>query len=318
MKKPNMNSESKKIEFTVDEQGSFTRLDKLLCLRIPEFTRNKIVTMIDSGNVTVNGYHVSKSYKIKQGDNIIVSIPKPKPFEAVGEDISLDIVYEDSDIIVVNKPKGMVVHPAHGNEDGTLVNALLYHCNGSLSGINGVMRPGIVHRIDKDTSGLLVIAKNDTAHNGLAAQFSSHSIVREYRAIVYGNIKNDIGKIDKPIARHKTDRKRMACRPDLATAKHAVTHYKVLKRYNGFTYISCKLETGRTHQIRVDMADMGHFIIGDSVYGRKIDKINIDFEGQCLHAKTLGFIHPNTGKKMLFDSRLPDYFLKLLDKISKL
>ncbi len=313
-----MEIKSEKTEFIVDEQGSFTRLDKLLCLRMPEFTRSKIVSLIDGNNVRVNGIVESKSYKTKTGDRIEISIPPLKEFETTGQDIPLDIEYEDADIIVVNKPKGMVVHPAHGNEDGTLVNALLFHCDGTLSGINGVMRPGIVHRIDKDTSGLLVAAKNDAAHNGLAEQFSAHTIIREYRAIVNGNIKNDSGTVDKPIARHKTDRKRMACRPDLPSAKRAITHYTVLQRFNGFTYVSCMLETGRTHQIRVHMSEMGHFIIGDTVYGKKSDKINIDFEGQCLHAKTLGFKHPITGKDMYFDSKLPDYFQQVLDKISKL
>lgn len=306
---------SKKIEFTVDEQGSFTRLDKLLCLRIPEFTRNKLVNLIEDGSVLVNGNKASKNYRVKSGDSITVVIPPVREFEAAAENIPLDILYEDTDIIIVNKPKGMVVHPAHGNETGTLVNALLYHCRGSLSGINGIMRPGIVHRIDKDTSGILVAAKNDEAHNGLAVQFSDHTVIREYRAVVNGVIKEDGGTVDKPIGRHRTDRKRMSCRGLTVNPKHAVTHFKVLERLNGFTYISCRLETGRTHQIRVHMSDIGHFIIGDSVYGGKINKIKLDFEGQCLHAKTLGFVHPVTGEKMMFDSGMPDYFTDVLNKI---
>lgn len=305
----------KTIEFTVDEQGSLTRLDKLLCLRMPDFTRNKIVNLIETENVFVNGSPAAKNYKTKAGDCIAVNIPEVRPFEAIPENIDIDIVYEDRDIIVVNKPKGMVVHPAHGNESGTLVNALLYHCGDSLSGINGIMRPGIVHRIDKDTSGLLVAAKNDIAHNGLAAQFKEHTITREYRAVVYGAMKNDSGTVDKPIGRHRTDRKRMSCAANIINPKRAVTHYEVIERYNGFTYISCRLETGRTHQIRVHMSDMGHFIIGDMVYGRKTDKINVGFEGQCLHAVTLGFIHPVSGEKMLFESELPDYFSDILKKI---
>ena len=304
-----------KIEFIVDQQGSFTRLDKLLCLRMPEFTRSKLVNIIETGNVLVNGVAVSKNYKVKSGDNVIMIIPESREYDILPENIPIDIVYEDTDIIIVNKPKGMVVHPAHGNETGTLVNALLYHCHDTLSGINGVMRPGIVHRIDKDTSGLLVVAKNDTAHNGLAIQFKEHTIEREYRAIVYGAVKNDCGVIDKPIGRHRVDRKRMSCRGVTVNPKRAVTHYEVIERFNGFTYIKCHLETGRTHQIRVHMSDMGHFIIGDTVYGRKIDKINIDFDGQCLHAKSIGFCHPVTGEKMMFDSQLPEYFSAVLDKI---
>ncbi len=309
------NSSLSKIEFTVDEQGSFTRLDKLLCLRMPEFTRNKLVTMIESGSVLVNGKNAVKNYKAKPGDEISVEIVKAREFEAIAENIPLDIVFEDDDIIVVNKPKGMVIHPAHGNETGTLVNALLYHCKASLSGINGVIRPGIVHRIDKDTSGLVVAAKNDASHNALAIQFKEHTITREYRAIVYGILKEKSGTVRKPVGRHRTERKKMTCKTNAVNPKHAVTHFEVLERLNGFTYIKCRLETGRTHQIRVHMSDMGHFIIGDSVYGRKVPKINIDFEGQCLHAKNLGLIHPSTGQYMLFDSELPDYFKDTLDKI---
>lgn len=309
------NSNLSKIEFIVDEQGSFTRLDKLLCLRMPQFTRNKLVTMIESGSVTVNGKNVLKNYKTRLGDKICVEIVKAREFEAHAENIPLDVAYEDGDIIVINKPKGMVVHPAHGNESGTLVNALLYHCKNSLSGINGIIRPGIVHRIDKDTSGLIVAAKNDFTHNSLALQFKEHTITREYRAIVYGVLKEDKGEVCKPVGRHRTERKKMSCNTNAVNPKRAVTHFEVIERYNGFTYIKCRLETGRTHQIRVHMSDMGHFIIGDSVYGRKVPKINIDFDGQCLHAKNLGFVHPSTGQYMLFDSELPDYFETTLNKI---
>ena len=303
------------IEFTV-KQSSLTRLDKLLSLHFPDYTRSKISNLIEDGLILVNGKNVSKNYKPQTGDAVKIFVPEPEEYKAVAQNIPIDIVYEDDDIVVVNKPKGMVVHPAHGNYDGTLVNALLYHCKGTLSGINGVMRPGIVHRIDKDTSGLLVVAKNDNAHNSLAKQFKDHSIEREYRTVVFGNLKNDSGVIDKPIGRHAVDRKKMSC--TLSNSKRAVTHYEVIERYNGFAYVKCNLETGRTHQIRVHMADMGHFVVGDTVYGREISKINIPFEGQCLHAKTLGFMHPSTGKFVKFDSELPDYFTQLLNKIKYL
>lgn len=302
-----------KIEFTVDAQSSLVRLDKLLCLRLSEFTRSKIVSLIEDGAVTVNGAAASKNYKAKTGDLVEVLIPELREYEAEPEDIPIDIIYEDDDLIVVNKPKGMVVHPAHGNLNGTLVNALMYHCKGSLSGINGIMRPGIVHRIDKDTSGLLVVAKNDNAHNFLAEQFKDHSCEREYQTIVFGCVKSDNGTVDKPIGRHKTERKMMSC--NAVHSKHAVTHYSVIDRYNGFTHLKCKLETGRTHQIRVHMASLGHFVIGDAVYGHAVQKIKLDFEGQCLHAKTLGFVHPSTKQFISFDSDLPEYFLNTLSKL---
>ncbi len=303
----------KKIEIIVDEQSSLVRLDKLLCLCVPDFTRSKLVDLISDNCVLVNGCPASKNYKVKVGEKIEVFVPEVKEYEAVAEDIPIEIVYEDSDLVVANKPKGMVVHPAHGNLTGTLVNALLFHCGSSLSGINGVMRPGIVHRIDKDTSGLLVVAKNDASHNFLAQQFKDHSCEREYQAIVYGNLKQDNGTIDKPIGRHKTERKLMSC--NSLHSKRAVTHYETIDKYNGFTHVKCVLETGRTHQIRVHMSSEGHFIIGDMVYGRAIDKIKLDFEGQCLHAKTLGFVHPSTHEFMSFDSELPDYFLRTLKKL---
>ncbi len=303
-----------KIEFTADAQGSFTRLDKLLCLRLPDFTRSRIVSLIEGGSVTVNGSTVKKNYCPQNGDSIVVRLPEPVEYDAAPEDIPLDIVFEDSDVVVVNKPKGMVVHPAHGNLSGTLVNALMYHCKGSLSGINGVMRPGIVHRIDKDTSGLIVAAKNDAAHISLAAQFKEHSVLREYRAVVYGGFREPVGVIDRPIGRNSVLRKKMTSR-GAANAKNAVTHYEVIEQFSGFSYIKCVLETGRTHQIRVHMSDIGHPLLGDTVYGPSKQKT--DFEGQCLHAKTLGFIHPSTGKLMLFDSELPDYFEKALEKLRR-
>ena len=301
------------IEISV-KQNDLTRLDRFVADNLQGLTRTKICNLISDGYITVNGVVCDKKYKTKVGDIISITVPEPQEYEAIAENIPLNIVYEDEFLIVVNKPKGMVVHPAHGNLHGTLVNALLYHCKGSLSGINGVMRPGIVHRIDKDTSGLLVVAKNDVAHNSLAEQFKDHSITREYRSIVFGNLKNDEGTIDKSIGRHPTDRKKMCCIEK--NAKNAVTHFSVLERFNGFTYIKCKLETGRTHQIRVHFSDCGHFVIGDLVYGRKFNKINLDFEGHCLHAKTLGFIHPATNECMLFDSELPEYFSKTLQKLS--
>ncbi len=301
------------MNFTV-KQNDLTRVDKLISQCLQDFTRSKICSFIDSGYVLVNGEKTEKKYKVKLDDVIDIYVPYPQEYEVKAENIDLDIIFEDDDIIVVNKPKGMVVHPAHGNMNGTLVNALLCHCKDSLSGINGIMRPGIVHRIDKDTSGLLVVAKNDVAHNALALQFHDHSIEREYRTVVFGSVKEERGTVDKPIGRHPTDRKKMSCNAN--SSKRAVTHYEVIERYNGFTYLKCNLETGRTHQIRVHMSNIGHFVIGDMVYGRKIDKINVDFEGQCLHAKTLGFIHPTKGEFCRFDSELPEYFDNILSKIN--
>ncbi len=297
----------------VDEQSNLVRIDKLLCLHLENLTRSRIVSLIEEGAVTVNGLTVQKNYKVKPGDIICVEIPMPTEYIAQPENIPIDIVYEDNDLVVVNKQKGMVVHPAHGNFEGTLVNALLYHCKGSLSGINGVMRPGIVHRIDKDTSGLLVVAKNDNAHNFLAEQFKEHTCDREYQTIVWGRMNEQSGTINKPIGRHKTQRKLMSCNSD--RTKEAVTHYEVIEQFDGFSHLKCRLETGRTHQIRVHMSTIGHFVLGDYVYGRPIDKIKLDFEGQCLHAKTLGFVHPTTKEFMRFDSELPQYFLNTLKKL---
>lgn len=272
------------------------------------YTRNHISKLIERQLVTVNGKIAGKSDRVKNGDSISFYIPEPQSVEAKPEDIPIDIVYEDDYLLVVNKPKGMVVHPAAGNESGTLVNALLYHCKGRLSGINGVVRPGIVHRIDKNTSGLLLVAKNDEAHNFLAQQIKDHSVTREYEAVVYGNIKEERGTVNAPIGRHPTRRKEMAVRQE--NSKEAVTHYEVISRGNGFTHIRCVLETGRTHQIRVHMAYIGHPVAGDEVYGPK--KVITQLHGQCLHAKKIGFIHPATKQYMEFESSLPEYFIKFL------
>lgn len=275
-----------------------------------DISRSRAVKLIESGDITLNGNIVNKKASVKIGDKIEITLPDAVPLEAKAEEIPLDILYEDNDLLVVNKPKGMVVHPAAGNYEGTLVNALLSHCGDSLSGIGGVMRPGILHRIDKNTSGLLMVAKNDNSHQHLAAQIKEHSFVREYEAVVYGNIKNDEGTINAPIGRHPVHRKKMAVTDK--NSKEAVTHYKVIKRYNGFTHIRCILETGRTHQIRVHMSYLGHAIAGDDVYGPK--KVIKELDGQCLHAKKLGFIHPD-GRYLEFESDLPDYFEKFLSKL---
>ena len=273
-----------------------------------EVSRSHAVKLIEDDNVTVNGNSINKNYKLKAGDLVMVTIPEVAPLEIKAENIPLNIVYEDKHLLVVNKPKGMVVHPAAGNWEGTLVNALMYHCADSLSGINGVMRPGIVHRIDKDTSGLLMVAKNDTAHNFLAQQIKDHSFYREYETIVYGEIKTDKGRIDAPIGRHPVNRKQMTVTDK--NSKQAVTHFEVLQRLNGFTHIKCRLETGRTHQIRVHMSYIGHSVAGDEVYGpRKVIKA---LNGQCLHAKKIGFIHPETKEYMEFDSDLPEYFTEFM------
>ena len=300
--------------FVIDNLNVGERIDKFLSNSIENTTRSAVVNLIECNNVLVNGAETTKNYKLKQGDSITVNIPEPVEYEAEAENIPLDIVYEDEDLLVVNKPKGMVVHPAVGNYEGTLVNALLYHCGDSLSGINGVMRPGIVHRIDKNTSGLLIVAKNDFAHKHLSEQIKEHSFTREYEAIVYGNLKNDKGTVDAPIGRHHVDRKRMTVTEK--NSKNAVTHYEVIKRYKGYTHIKCILETGRTHQIRVHMAYLGHPVSGDDVYGVKSEKVN--FTGQCLHARKIGFIHPRTEKYMEFTSDLPDYFTEYLTKLENI
>ena len=297
--------------FTVDESGAGERLDKLVSTLLPELTRSAVQKITDDGGVAVNGTAQNKKYKCKDGDVIEITVPDAKPLEATAQDIPLDIVYEDGDLLVVNKPKGMVVHPASGNPDGTLVNALLYHCGDSLSGINGVIRPGIVHRIDKDTSGLLIVAKNDMAHVSLAEQIKEHSFSRAYEAVVYGNIKDDSLTVNQPIGRSPKDRKKMAV--TLKNSKNAVTHIDVLERFGSFTHVRCTLETGRTHQIRVHCAHIGHPVAGDAVYGPK--KVIDELGGQCLHAKHIGFKHPRTGEWLEFESELPEYFTHFLNKL---
>lgn len=296
-------------EFEVTES---TRIDSLVAQNC-DITRSSAAKLIEEGNVTVSGKVASKSLKPKCGELVRVTLPPPKLSDAVPQDIPLDIVYEDADLLVVNKPRGMVVHPAPGNPDKTLVNALLFHCKGTLSGINGVIRPGIVHRIDKDTSGLLIVAKNDEAHVHLAAQIKEHSFTRIYNAIVTGNIKEDLGTVDLPIGRHPKDRKKMTVTEK--NSKNAVTHFNVLERYSGYTLLELKLETGRTHQIRVHMSHMGHSVLGDPLYAPNGGKNRFGVCGQILHAKVIGFIHPKTGKYLEFSSELPDYFKNILSKI---
>jgi 23S rRNA pseudouridine1911/1915/1917 synthase len=292
-----------------DDEGS--RLDAYIGAEAGEITRSYAQRLIDDGRVTVNGDRVRKKYKVKKGDTVEIDVPEPAPIDAVPQDIPLDIVYEDDDVIVVNKPRGMVVHPGPGNSDGTLVNAVLFHCGGSLSSINGAIRPGIVHRIDKDTSGLLMIAKNDMAHESLAEQLREHSVTREYRALVFDNIKEDELTIDAPIGRDYGNRMKRAVNG--SGARRAVTHIKVLERFGRYTLVSAVLETGRTHQIRVHMAYVRHPLVGDTMYGPKKQPFGLD--GQLLHAKVLGFVHPRTGEYMEFDSELPEYFTEVLDKI---
>jgi 23S rRNA pseudouridine1911/1915/1917 synthase len=298
-------------EFIVEEDMKGTRLDVVLSLVIEEASRSHLQKLIDIGRVEVNGQPVTlKKYKVKTGDAVKVTVPEPVHLNVAPEDIPLDVIYEDADVLVVNKPKGMVVHPAAGNYTGTVVNAILYHCK-SLSSINGVIRPGIVHRIDKDTSGLLMIAKNDTAHRSLAEQLSAHSITRAYRAVVYHNFQEDTGTVNAPIGRDPKNRLKMAVTQ--MNSKEAVTHYKVLQRFGNFTYIECRLETGRTHQIRVHMAYINHPLLGDAVYGPKKKVMGV--ETQMLHAKVLGFRHPRTGEYMEFDSPLPEEFTAILKKL---
>lgn len=296
----------------VNEDTQGERIDKLLSAFSAELTRSAAQKLLSDGCVTIDGKPVSKNYKAKYGDRISVVIPKAKELDVLPEDIPLDIRYEDDDLLVVNKPKGMVVHPAAGNFDGTLVNALLYHCKGSLSGINGVIRPGIVHRIDKDTSGLLIVAKNDFAHLSLAEQIKAHSFSREYQTVVYGHMNADHGTVDAPIGRHPTDRKKMAVTQK--NSKNAITHYEVIAAYRDFSHLRVRLETGRTHQIRVHMAYLGHPVAGDPVYGPK--KVITSLGGQCLHAGLIGFKHPRSRQYIEVTSELPDYFTSFLRSIS--
>ena len=295
-----------------DQAGK--RIDSWLSEQIDGLTRSAAQNLLSEKAVSCDGQPLKKNYKLTGGEAVTVQLPELREVDITPENIPLDIVYEDTDIIVVNKPRGMVVHPAAGNWRGTLVKALMYHCGDSLSGINGEHRPGIVHRIDKDTSGLLVVAKNDTAHQSLAAQIAAHTAHRGYEAIVIGSPRLDEGTIDKPIARHKTDRKKMAI---VEGGREAVTHYTVLKRYRGYTHMAFRLETGRTHQIRVHMASIGHPIIGDPVYGLKKDRFS-DIGGQCLHAARLTLCHPKTGDIMNFFAPLPSYFTDILNKLEKM
>ena len=293
-----------------DEEG---RIDAFIASKL-SLSRSFAAELIDEGKVLLNGSVVKKRALVKSGDEVLVEIPELKEPEAVPQDIPIEVVYEDDDLLVVNKPKGMVVHPAPGNSDGTLVNALLYHCKGSLSGINGVSRPGIVHRIDKDTSGLLIVAKNDTAHIHLAEQIKEHSFTREYLAICYGNVKQENGLVSAPIGRDRKNRQRMAV--VYKNSKSAVTHYEVVERFEGFTMMRFRLHTGRTHQIRVHMSSIGHPIAGDPIYGPK--KVMTELEGQCLHAGKIGFIHPKSGNYLEFEAELPQYFNKFKAKLKAL
>ena len=300
---------------TVTTETAGERLDALLPLLLPELSRAAAQRLIGQGAVTVDGVPVKKNHRAAPGARVTVTLPEPEAAVPEAEDISLDVVYEDADLIVVNKPRGMVVHPAAGHEDGTLVNALLWHCGDSLSGVGGEKRPGIVHRIDKDTSGLILAAKSDFAHRALSAQLKEHSMFRVYEAVVYGGMRADSGTVDAPIGRHPTDRKRMAVTQK--NSRPAVTHYEVLARYRGYTHLRCRLETGRTHQIRVHMAHIGHPVAGDPVYaGRRAEK-DAFLGGQCLHARELEFTHPRTGERVHLECPLPDYFTAFLDKLSK-
>lgn len=295
------------------EVSESVRIDKYLSEKLEGFTRSHIKKLIDENCVTVGKKSVKANFKVKDGDNIRVEIPDAEPISAEAEDIPLDIVYEDDCMLVVNKPQGMVVHPAAGNYSGTLVNALLAYCPDTLSGINGEKRPGILHRIDKDTSGLLLVAKNDAAHLSLSKQIKVHSLKREYRALVTGRIKSDEGTINAPIGRHPTDRKKMTVTDK--NSKAAVTHFKVLERFSHYTYIACRLETGRTHQIRVHMSKNGHPVVGDKTYGVKD---NFGLSGQLLHAATVGFIHPESGEYMEFTRDVPQYFSAVLEKLRRM
>ena len=299
------------ISLTAAGEDAGARLDAFLAQRLPALTRSAAVRLIEAGAVLVDGRTAAKSCRLAGGEAVSVALPDPEPIEALPQDIPLDVVYEDGDVIVVNKPAGLVVHPAPGHPDGTLVNALLHHCGGSLSGVGGALRPGIVHRIDRDTSGLIIAAKNDAAHQALSAQLQNHTLARTYEAVVTGNLREDRGTVDAPIGRHHTDRKRMAVTD--RGGKRAVTHWEVIERFPGLTYVRCRLETGRTHQIRVHMAHMGHPVYGDTVYGAK--KPVPGLTGQCLHAAGLRFVHPRTGETVEATCPLNEEFQVLLRKL---
>lgn len=309
-----MSEKEEKYQFHIEEEQKGTRLDLVLSLSLPDTSRSFIQKLFEKGNILINGKTcTSKKYKAVAGDLVEITIPEPVDLKIEAEDIPIDIVYEDDDVLVVNKPRGMVVHPAVGNYTGTLVNAIMFHCGERLSSINGVVRPGIVHRIDKDTSGLLMIAKNDRAHESLSAQLAAHTITRRYQALVYHNIKEEEGTVDAALGRDPDNRLKRAVTD--RNAKAAITHYRVLERFGKYTLIEARLETGRTHQIRVHMAYIKHPLVGDLLYGPKKQAISAD--GQMLHAKTLGFVHPKTGEYMEFDSPLPEYFEKILRGLRK-
>ena len=297
------------LDLTADREGE--RLDAFLARSVPDLTRSAAQRLLERGAVTLRGRAAKKNDKTRLGDSLTVCLPEPQPVDLVPQNIPLDVIYEDDDVIVVNKPVGLVVHPAPGHPDGTLVNALLYHCGTSLSGINGELRPGIVHRIDRDTSGLIVAAKNDRAHLALAAQLQDHSLARVYEAVAVGGFREDCGTVDAPIGRHPVDRKKMAV--DRKNGREAVTHWSVLARYPGYTHVECRLETGRTHQIRVHLASIGHPLLGDTVYGSK--KPWPGLAGQCLHARRLRFVHPSTGEPLELECPLPDWFQDVLEKL---
>lgn len=301
------------ILFRIDEDCFGERTDKILSYVLSDYSRSFVQNLFADGLVSCNGKKITKSFKPKVGDEIAFNVPEPRTLSLEPQNIPLDIVYEDNDLLVVNKPRGMVVHPAPGNYDSTLVNALLWHCKDNLSGINGVVRPGIVHRIDKDTSGLLLVAKNDTAHISLSSQISAHSLDREYRAVIHGHLKEKSGMIDAPIGRSSTDRKKMCVTTH--NSKNAVTHYNVIEEYKDFSFVALKLETGRTHQIRVHMSHLGHPVAGDPVYGPKngVSYLN----GQCLHAGIIGFDHPTSDKHIRLEAPLPEYFTDFIRRINK-
>lgn len=300
--------------FTTETCDDRMRVDKFLSEEMEEHSRSFLQKLIKEGLVCVNDRPVKANYKLSPGETVYVQVREPEEVSIEPQEMDLDILYEDDDVLVVNKPKGMVVHPAAGHYRDTLVNGIMFHCRDSLSGINGSLRPGIVHRIDKDTTGALIVCKNDLAHNSIAAQLKEHSITRRYRAIVFGVLKEEEGTVDAPIGRHPTERKKMAVNE--RNGKHAVTHYRVLERFKGFTYIECRLETGRTHQIRVHMSSIGHPLLGDLVYGPAKQPYS-GLEGQTLHARILGFIHPSSGKHMEFEAPLPEYFENLLKKLPR-